>query len=84
MCGILLEQGFVGSWSLRVAIVSRTWYRTWWGRCLAPDPFFYVYDVALCVIEAAQRVGEPCCIQENVGRRDGRLEKLMRCVAKKI
>ena len=60
--GILLEQDFVSSWSSCVAIVSRMWYRTWWGHCLAPDPFFYVHEVPRRVTEAAQRFGEPSCI----------------------
>ena len=32
------------------------------GHCLAPDPFFFVYDVPLRVIDGAQRIGEFCCI----------------------
>ena len=57
--GILHEQDFVSSWSSCVAIVTRVWYKTWWSHCLAPDPFFYVYDVPRRVIEAAQGIGEP-------------------------
>ena len=62
VCGILLEQDFVSSWSLRVAIVSRPWRGTRWGHCLALDPVFNMHDVPLRVIEAAQRIGESCCV----------------------
>ena len=59
--GNLLEQDFVSSWSSRVAIV-RIWYRTWRIYGLTVDTRTSEYDVPLRVIEAAQRIGEPCSI----------------------